>query len=143
MRYYLITSFFLLFMLLIPSTYSSTSYKDYTFTSQTKILSEVIFPEIKSYIQRYDYEPTSESSIKLANDVSDIIDKYNKQKYIRLVIPCKIEVLKFENELNIVYILQAIIILSDQNEGTDKFEISYLIVKKFLIRSLNKNQVET
>ena len=114
----------------------------YTFKNQTEVLSEKIFPEIKTLIKKYNFEPTEECSLQLALDVSDIIYKYVENENIAPASPPRVEVLKFENKINIVYIVEVKIVLYDQEESTEKVVTSSLFGKRFLIKIDPKNEAE-
>lgn len=138
----IVLTILLLMLSIITSTASVKSLKIFTFEHQTNIISKEMFPEIKKYIENFEYKYTNEVSQQLAEDVFDIIQKYSKIKKIHLLLPPKIEVYKAQDINYIFYALTVQIILYDSDESNHQVSSSILIGKQFLINIRNKNQVE-
>jgi hypothetical protein len=114
----------------------------YTFKSQTEVLSEKTFPEIKILIKNYNFEPTEECSQKLAADIVDVIHSYMEDKLLAPATPARVRVLKYENEKNVGYVVEVQIVLHDQEESNEKIITSMLFGKRFLISVKSRSEAE-
>lgn len=133
-------SIVLFFMLLFVFPSASVSQQAPTFLDYSTILQNELYPAIKNHIHSFQFQPPNqEKAHKLTEEIDYIIHEFKEQGKLPSVLPPRIAVVKLENELFVIFILEVKLELIDYEESIEGILITSVSFKKrFVILTIEK-----
>ena len=126
----------ILFCMLLPTQVISQDTREYNFSAYSTILSNELFPEIKSYIKtfRHSNPLNDEEAQKISTGVFEILVKYIKNGKLITPLPPLVRVFKFSNDVREAYMVEITLILLDNEASIEgKIRSSIMVGKRFII----------